>query len=623
MHALLPLLLLGCNDYDLSKRGGGPERLDAPDACDDSVVPPEDCGATDACVFAVGSFTPVVEWEVPGTNALALPVVGDLDGDGMPEIVVNEGGVFGAGILVAYRGDGSGILWRVPDARAGYGAAPALADVDDDGVPEVFVVREYASSMLAQGDYTVIRIDDRGIVVDESAHFVGREFDYASGVTVSDMDHDGTPEIVVGRVILGADLETRGVGSEGRGSPLHVDLGDIGSMLDEGAQPAVVDLDLDGEEEVVVGNAAYHPDGTLKWSNGGSDGAVSPANLDDDPEGEYVRTASNTITGHDTTGAVLWGPITHPSANIFPVPAIGDVDADGHPEIVVAGGNELWVLRRDGTLLWSAGVTDLSGATGASIFDFEADGIPEVLYIDEVQVVAYNGADGAVKFQTNHHASPTMYDYPVVADVDADGLAEIVVTHHGFSAGMSVYGDATNSWAPARGAWNQHGYAITNIADDLSVPVDATPNFTVYNNYHAALPLPPGGRLGDELEPELLDTCDTECDAGTFHVLGRLRNTGNRALPAGVALTLYARGAGVDTPLLTLRTTSETPAGRTSDSLRFSVPADAVAPAESLVLVVDDDGERVGAWVECDETNNAAVLDGPFCGGVASSTGVR
>ncbi len=620
MHPLLLLLLLGCNDYDLTKRGDGPAPGEAPDACDDGAVPPEDCGTTDACVFAVGAFTPVVEWEVPGTNALSLPVVGDLDGDGIPEIVVNESGVLGTGTPVAYHGDGTGVLWRVPDARAGFGASPAIADVDDDGLPEVFIVREYASSLLAEGDYTVLRIDSRGIVVDESAHFVDREFDYASGVTVSDMDHDGVPEIVVGRVILGADLETRGVGGEGRGSPLHID---IGTWFDEGAQPAVVDLDLDGEEEVVVGNAAYHPDGTLKWRNAGPDGAVSPANLDDDPQGEYVRTASNTITGHDTDGTVLWGPITHPSANIFPVATLGDVDADGHPEIVVAGGNDLWVLRRDGSLLWSAGVTDVSGATGASLFDFDADGVPEVVYIDEVQVVAYNGADGAVKFQTNHHASPTMYDYPVIADVDADGHAEIVVTHSGFDAGMSVYGDATDSWAPARGIWNQHAYAITHIADDLSVPVRATPNFTVYNNYHAALPLPPGGRLGDELEPEILDACDRECDDGTLHVLGRLRNTGNRALPAGVAITLYARAAAVDTPLATLLTTAETPAGRTSESLRFSVPRESVVTAESLVLVVDDDGQGVGAWVECDETNNAAVLDGPFCGGDATSTGVR
>ncbi|MEN9785545.1 MAG: hypothetical protein RLZZ299_809 [Pseudomonadota bacterium] len=620
MRPLLPLLLVGCTDYDLSKLGQGPDLGEVPDACGDDIVPPEDCAPTDACVYAIGSFTPVVEWEVPGTNALALPVVGDLDGDGMPEIVVNESGVLSTGTPVAYHGDGSGELWRVPDARAGYGASPAIADVDDDGVPEVFIVREYASSMFGQGDYTVIRIDDRGIVMDESAHFVDREFDYASGVSVSDMDHDGVPELVVGRVILGPDLETRGVGTEGRGSPLYIDLG---AYFQEGAQPAVVDLDLDGEEEVVVGNAAYGPDGALKWWNEGPDGAVSPANLDDDAQGEYVRTASNTITGHDTTGAVLWGPITHPSANIFPVPAIGDLDADGFPEIVVAGGNELWVLRRDGSLLWSAYVADMSGATGASIFDFDADGVPEVVYIDEVQVVAYNGADGAVKFQTNHHASPTMYDYPVIADVDADGHAEIVVTHSGFSAGMSVYGDATDSWAPARGVWNQHGYAITNIADDLSVPVDATPNFTVYNNYHAALPLPPGGRLGDELEPEILDACDVECDDGTFHVLGRLRNTGNRALPAGVALTLYARAAGVDTPLATLLTPSETPAGRTSESLRFSVPRDSVVAADALVLIVDDDGRHVGAWVECDETNNADVLDGPFCGGGASSTDVR
>ncbi len=622
---VLAALLLACQDYDLKKNPEGDDGVLGPftdesgnlvevdDACDPLELPPEACETSDACDWEVGGFTPIVEWDVPGTTSTALPVVGDLDGDGIPEIVMNQA-LLGTGTLVAFHGDGSGVLWRCTDCRAGYGAAPAIADVDDDGVPEVFVVREYVSETytFGSGDYTVVRVDDRGRVVAESPHYVDDEFDYASGIGIADMDHDGTPEIVAGRVILTPALEERGVGGFGRGAPMYAGIGIFG----EGAQPAIADLDLDGEQEVVVGNAAYDVDGNAVWRvRGGDDGAVAIANLDDDPQGEYVRVLGNTITAHDTDGTVLWGPLTNDSANIFPIPAVGDLDGDGRVEIVVAGGNELWVLRHDGALMWNAPVQDESGASGASLFDFDADGIMEVVYIDEVQMIAFNGSDGAVKFQTNEHLSPTMYDHPVIADVDADGHAEIVVVHQGGSSGLSVFGDADDSWAPARGIWNQHAYSIMNIEDDLRVPVSATENFTVYNSWHSALPLPPGGHLGDELEAEIVSVCEADCDQNVLRVLGRGRNTGNATIAAGVRFALYGAKASGDVLLATAETTTPTPAQMTTEALAFDVRRRQLDGVISLRLAVDDDGEGVGRIPECVETNNVFVLSGEFCGG--------
>jgi hypothetical protein len=618
-------LLLACNDYDLEKKddptaGVGTytdedgQAVELDDACDPVDLPPEACGTSDACDWGVGGFTPVVEWDVPGTTSTALPVVGDIDGDGMPEIVMNEA-FLGPGVLVAYRGDGSGEVWRCRDCRAGYGAAPALADVDRDGTAEVYVVREHASETFTfgSGDYTVVRVDGRGRVVAESPHYTDDEFDYATGIVISDMDHDGTPEIVAGRAIFTPDLAERGVGRFGRGAPMTAPVGIFG----EGAQPAVVDLDLDGEEEVVVGNAAYDADGNTVWrTRSGEDGAVAIANLDGDPQGEFVRVWGNTITAHDTDGTTLWGPLQNPGANIFPIPAVGDVDGDGRVEIVVAGGNELWTLRDDGSTLWTAAVLDQSGATGASLFDFDADGVMEVVYIDEVQMVAFNGNDGSVKFQSNEHASATMYDHPVIADVDADGHAEIVVVHDRSSAGMSIYGDADDSWAPARGVWNQHAYSITNIEDDLSVPETAVPNFTTYNSWHSALPLPPGGHLGDELEVEIVSVCTEDCDADVLRVLGRGLNTGNATLAAGIRFALYGVRGADEVLLGTAQTASATPAQRTTAAIAFDVPRDRMNGVTALRLAVDDDGDGVGSIAECVESNNTYVLRGEFCGWV-------
>src|SRR5690606_16751416 len=120
-----------------------------------------------------------------------------------------------------------------------------------------------------------------------------------------------------------------------------------------------------------------------------------------------------------------------PLANILSVPAIDDLDGDGMPEIVVAGGSQVVVFHHDGQVFWTHDeVHDVSGATGASIFDFDADGNKEVVYIDEVAVYAFDGRNGNVLFRSDAHASNTLFDYPVIADVDADGSAEIVVAHN-------------------------------------------------------------------------------------------------------------------------------------------------------------------------------------------------
>ena len=238
-------------------------------------------------------------------------------------------------------------------------------------------------------------------------------------------------------------------------------------------------MDLDGQQEISVGDGrydidgntiAYHqPDGIDPFSNTASDALISIANLDNDPEGEIVAISANTIRAIDTDGSIMWGPIQFPEpANILATAAISDLDGDGYPDIVTAGGNILRAMDRNGNTMWEKSITDESGATGASIFDFEGDGIPEVVYIDEVQMVAYEGPTGYVKFQSMEHASNTMFDVPVVADVDGM-IVGIEVCHNGYGKALSVYGDADESWMTARPIWNQHAYHINNIEENLTV----------------------------------------------------------------------------------------------------------------------------------------------------------
>src|SRR5207253_768492 len=98
-------------------------------------------------------------------------------------------------------------------------------------------------------------------------------------------------------------------------------------------------------------------------------------------------------------------------------------------------------------------------------------------------------------------------------DVDNDGHADIVVTSDnygacqksgrpeaatgtpwtGFTQGIFVLRDPMNRWLPSRALWNEHSYHITNINDDLTVPLAEQPNWLSWNNYRQNVQKGPAG----------------------------------------------------------------------------------------------------------------------------------
>ena len=114
-----------------------------------------------------------------------------------------------------------------------------------------------------------------------------------------------------------------------------------------------------------------------------------------------------------------------------------------------------------------------SSSALSSAFDFEADGLSEVVYADQNRLRVFDGVDGTVVFETEV-GSATRLEYPIIADVDVDGKAEILVVANealsGPNAGVFVYGTPSERWVPTRSLWNQYTYHITNILDDGTIP---------------------------------------------------------------------------------------------------------------------------------------------------------
>src|SRR5690606_3961388 len=116
-------------------------------------------------------------------------------------------------------------------------------------------------------------------------------------------------------------------------------------------------------------------------------------------------------------------------------PTIANFDDDPNPEIAFAGGFAYVIFEHDGTRKWYRETVDRSSRqTGSSIFDFEGDGIAEVLYNDERSFRVYRGPDG-VTLDERCSTSGTLREYPIVVDVDNDDHAEVVLMSNNYAFG--------------------------------------------------------------------------------------------------------------------------------------------------------------------------------------------
>lgn len=158
--------------------------------------------------------------------------------------------------------------------------------------------------------------------------------------------------------------------------------------------------------------------------------------------------------------------------NGIAVEIIHDFDGDGVAKFAVSSASHYTVFEADGTVVWSADVSDQTGIAAGTAFDFLGDGNAEAMYADETHMFVFD-ATGQPLLQIPR-VSGTLSEYPVVADIDNDGSAEIVVVSNriGFetSPTVQVIRDVQDRWIQARRIWNQHTYHVANVREDGTIP---------------------------------------------------------------------------------------------------------------------------------------------------------
>jgi MYXO-CTERM domain-containing protein len=282
---------------------------------------------------------------------------------------------------------------------------------------------------------------------------------------------DGQAEIVIGRQVLDA-----------AGNLLWSGAGDRGNQGSTGPLSILSDIDLDGTPEIIAGRTIYNgAAGGIERMGGIGDGYNAVADFIGDQRAEVVLVSNGQVQLLDANMAVIWSA-SIPGGGAGGPPTVADFDNDGQVEIGVAGAGQYVVFETNGAVKWTRAIQDFSSnRTGSSVFDFEGDGAAEVVYSDERSFFILDGATGAVRFQTPL-SSCTWQEYPLVADVDGDGAAEIIAVGntncgYGVQSGIYVFGDSDDAWVNTRPLWNQHSYHVTNINLDGSIPVDEAENW--------------------------------------------------------------------------------------------------------------------------------------------------
>ena len=177
------------------------------------------------------------------------------------------------------------------------------------------------------------------------------------------------------------------------------------------------------------------------------------------------------------------------------------------------------------------------------------------------------------------------------------------------NTGVTVYGDADETWPPGRKIWNQHAYYITNVGDHGDIPSPTANNYSLYNSFRSGDVGRPPSEYWD-LTTEILDVCEDECDDGKVYVAARVANNGNIEAPAGLPVSLRAGAGG---PILdSVLTTAAIPSGKTGELLRFEVDAGSIGGTVPIVTA-DEDLTGGSAIFECDEGNNAGAWSDTVC----------
>jgi hypothetical protein len=318
-------------------------------------------------------------------------IAGDLNGDGVPEVVVAKGNSDRVSIY-------NNTLTNIYNSGVTYGPASlAITDFDGDGKPDIAVGCERSSNI------TILRNTGTGATLSFSKQIINTS-STVKKLAVRDMDGDGKPDIV----------------------GILPDNNSLSIMLN-----TYTSGNLTFTTTTFTGNAgAFHIQ-------------VSDVDGDDKPDIALSNATTKTLSvfrNTSTAGNIsLDARIDYPANGTPTVLAIGDIDGDTKPEIALGDAdNAIVQVFKNNSTSGAIGFTSINFATGMSagsllINDFNGDG--------KNDVAITNVNTNAIQVLRNVSNEPEITSF---TPTEGDGTTTVTITGRNLNnAGNVTFGGVT------------------------------------------------------------------------------------------------------------------------------------------------------------------------------------
>lgn len=484
-----------------------------------------------------------------------------------------------------------------------------VVDINQDGLPEVIVYNKIYNA--STGEY-IMKLNDLAETVSASPAFVGQDRladqgDYDIGFSyIQDVDMDGTYDIAAGGQLYYKI-------NMAEGSYLVRQMSGVGD-----GHTAVADINSDGIPEIIV-SAFENNRNRLKitvWDPGllRKDGQgkiiadnrtpqiIAERTMPCNPAGKtgnHSYMAIGDIDGKLQNGK-KYPEISISGSHFFVTSGLNAIGVPVHPNVTDGALTSGFTYSSNSTgalisLTWddAAGSVndrlkvsfvmehqDNSMNTGFSLFDFDADFTFDICFRDNKELRVISAKKSLVRVNETPSTHPdiirfskrvnsyTGFEYPVIADVNGDGSAKIVVMGHnepeyndfGY---VYVIESTGNRFAPSPAIWNQFMYSPLKISGNLTTPLKTfTPSdfgfYTasdemetyIYNNtlaqtgiYSAIEKETSPGNITYSIEP-IVPIPDAQIINGNVdryanQLVYSIKNTGDAVLNASTPVCIY------------------------------------------------------------------------------------